>query len=30
VGLRNTSVNQDGCKGASLTLEFSASGKVDE
>ena len=30
VGLRNTSVNQDGCKGASLTLEFSASGTVDE
>ena len=30
VGLRNTSVNQDGCKGASLTLEFSASGEVDE
>ena len=30
VGLRNTSVNQNGCKGASLTLEFSASGKVDE
>ncbi len=30
VGLSNTSVNQNGCKGASLTLEFSASGKVDE
>jgi hypothetical protein len=30
VALSNTSVNQDGCKGASLTLEFSASGKVDE
>jgi hypothetical protein len=30
VGLSDTSVNQDGCKGASLTLEFSASGKVDE
>ena len=30
VGLRNTSMNQDGCKGASLTLEFSASGKGDE
>ena len=29
VGLRNTSVNQDGCKGASLTLDFSASGAVD-
>ena len=29
VGLRNTSVNQDGCKGASLTLDFSASGTVD-
>jgi len=30
VGRRNTSVNQDGCKGASLTLEFSASGTVEE
>jgi hypothetical protein len=29
VGLRNTSVNQDGCKGASLTLDFSASGALD-
>jgi hypothetical protein len=29
VGLRNTSVNQDGCKSASLTLEFTASGGVD-
>jgi len=28
VGLRNTSVNQDGCKGASLTLDFTASGSV--
>jgi len=30
LGLRNTSVNQDGCKGASLTLDFTASGTVDE
>ena len=30
VGLRNTSGNQDGCKGASLTLDLTASGKVDE
>ena len=29
VGMRNTSVNQDGCKGATLTLDFSASGAVD-
>ena len=29
VGLRNTSVNQDGCKGASLTLDFTGSGVVD-
>jgi hypothetical protein len=28
VGLRNTSVNQDGCKSASLTLDFTASGAV--
>ena len=28
VGMRNTSVNQDGCKGASLTLAFSADGAV--
>jgi hypothetical protein len=28
VGLRNTSVNQDGCKSASLTLDFAASGAV--
>ncbi len=29
VGLRNTSVNQDGCKGASLTLDFKAAGSVN-
>jgi hypothetical protein len=29
LGLLNTSVNQDGCKGATLTLDFSASGVVD-
>jgi len=29
VGLRNTSVNQDGCKGASVILDFSASGVID-
>ena len=29
VGLDNTSVNQDGCKGAELTLGFTASGAVD-
>ena len=28
VGLRNTSVNQDGCKSASLKLDFTASGAV--
>jgi len=28
VGLRNTSSNQDGCKGAQLTLAFTASGTV--
>jgi hypothetical protein len=30
VGMLNTSVNQDGCKGATLTLDFSASGEVDD
>jgi len=30
VGLRNTSVNQDGCKGASLTLDFTADGAVED
>ncbi len=29
VGLLNTSVNQDGCKGATLTLDFTGSGVVD-
>jgi len=29
VGMLNTSVNQDGCKGASLILDFSGSGVVD-
>jgi len=29
VGLLNTSVNQDGCKGASLMLAYTASGKLD-
>ncbi len=30
VRLRHTPANQDGCKGASLTLEFSASGEIEE
>ena len=30
VGMLNTSVNQDGCKGASVILDFSGSGVVDE
>jgi hypothetical protein len=30
VRLRNTSVNQDGCKEALLTLDFTASGAVDD
>jgi hypothetical protein len=29
VGMLNTSVNQDGCKGASLTLAYAASGTLD-
>jgi hypothetical protein len=30
VGMLNTSVNQDGCKGASVILDFSGSGAVDD
>jgi hypothetical protein len=30
VGLRNTSANQDGCKGAQLKLSFTASGTVQQ
>jgi hypothetical protein len=30
VGMLNTSVNQDGCKGASVSLDFSGSGVVDD
>jgi len=30
VSMLNTSVNQDGCKGASLILDFSGSGVVDD
>ena len=30
VGMLERSVNQDGCKGASLTLEYSASGTLDQ
>ena len=30
VGMLNTSVNQDGCKGASLILDYSGSGVVDD
>lgn len=29
LGMRETSVNQDGCKGASLTLSYSAVGRVE-
>jgi hypothetical protein len=29
VGMRDRSVNQDGCKGASLTLDYTASGTRD-
>jgi hypothetical protein len=30
VGMLNTSVNQDGCKGATVILDFSGSGVVDD
>jgi len=30
VGMLNTSVNQDGCKGASLILDYSGSGVIDD
>jgi hypothetical protein len=30
LGMRDTSANQDGCKGASLTLAYAASGKVEK
>lgn len=30
VGMLNTSANQDGCKGASLTLTYSASGRFEQ
>jgi hypothetical protein len=29
VGMLNRSVNQDGCKGASLTLAYTASGTLE-
>lgn len=29
VGMPNRSVNQDGCKGASVTLDYTASGRLE-